>query len=96
MNTENTGKKDERNLYLKNKDLNLAVSKYLALLSFAEAHQKGRVLPVIEAQGWAAAKYRRPCGPGTLTLRLSAKLPIFRCPGLMFLTQRRAIALPPR
>ncbi|URN83310.1 molybdopterin biosynthesis protein [Acetobacterium wieringae] len=52
MNTENTGKKDERNLYLKNEDLNLAVSKYLALLSFAEAHQKGRVLPVIEAQGW--------------------------------------------
>ncbi|WP_303868000.1 molybdopterin biosynthesis protein [Acetobacterium wieringae] len=52
MNTENTGKKDERNLYLKNEDLNLAVSKYLTLLSFAEAHQKGRILPVIEAQGW--------------------------------------------
>ncbi len=52
MNTENTGKKDERNLYLKNEDLDLAVTKYLALLSFAEAQEKGRILPVIEAQGW--------------------------------------------
>jgi putative molybdopterin biosynthesis protein len=52
MNTENTGKKDERNLYLKNEDLDVAVAKYLALLSFAEAQEKGRLLPVIEAQGW--------------------------------------------
>ncbi|WP_026394445.1 molybdopterin biosynthesis protein [Acetobacterium malicum] len=52
MNTENTGKKDERNLYLKNEDLDVAVAKYLALLSFTEAQEKGRLLPVIEAQGW--------------------------------------------
>jgi putative molybdopterin biosynthesis protein len=52
MNTENTGKKDERNLYLKNEDLDVAIAKYLALLSFAEAQEKGRLLPVIEAQGW--------------------------------------------
>ncbi|WP_373483754.1 molybdopterin biosynthesis protein [Acetobacterium sp.] len=52
MNTENIGKKDERNLYLKNEDLDVAVAKYLALLSFTEAQEKGRLLPVIEAQGW--------------------------------------------
>lgn len=52
MNTENTGKKDERNLYLKNENLDVAVAKYLALLSFTEAQEKGRLLPVIEAQGW--------------------------------------------
>ncbi|MEO1816244.1 MAG: molybdopterin biosynthesis protein [Acetobacterium sp.] len=52
MNTENTGKKDERNLYLKNEDLEQAVKKFLALLSFEEAQEKGRLLPVIEAQGW--------------------------------------------
>ena len=40
MNTENTGKKDERNLYLKNEDLDVAVAKYLALLSFTEAQEK--------------------------------------------------------
>lgn len=52
MNTENTGKKEARNLYLKNEDLDAAVAKYLALLSFADGQQKGRLLPVIEAQGW--------------------------------------------
>ena len=52
MNTENTGKKDERNLYLKNEDLDVAVAKYLAFLSFEKGPQKGRLLPVIEALGW--------------------------------------------
>lgn len=52
MNTENIGKKDERNLYLKNEDLDVAVRKYLTLLSFEEAHRNSRFLPVIEAQGW--------------------------------------------
>lgn len=52
MNTENTGKKEARNLYLKNEDLDAAVAKYLALLSFADGQKKGRLLPVIEAQGW--------------------------------------------
>ena len=52
MNTENIGKKDERNLYLKNEDLDVAVAKYLALLEFEKVQQKGRLLSVIEAQGW--------------------------------------------
>lgn len=52
MNTENIGKKDERNLYLKNEDLDVAVAKYLALLDFEKVQEKGRLLSVIEAQGW--------------------------------------------
>ena len=52
MNTENVGKKEDRNLYLKNEDLEQAVKKFLALLSFEEVQEKGHVLPVIEAQGW--------------------------------------------
>lgn len=51
MNTENIAKKDERNLYLKNEDLDAAVEKYLARLSFDERDQPGRVLPVTECQG---------------------------------------------
>ncbi|MDO9493409.1 molybdopterin biosynthesis protein [Acetobacterium sp.] len=56
MNTENIGKKDERNLYLKNEDLDVAVARYLALLSFEKVQEKGRVLPVIESQGWVTSE----------------------------------------
>ncbi|MBC3797601.1 molybdopterin biosynthesis protein [Acetobacterium tundrae] len=52
MNTENTAKKDERNLYLKNEDLDAAVEKYLALLSFDATEKKSHFLAVTESQGW--------------------------------------------
>ena len=52
MNTENTAKKDERNLYLKNEDLDAAIEKYLALLTFDETTLSSHFLPVTEAQGW--------------------------------------------
>lgn len=52
MNTENIGKKDERNLYLTNEDLDVAIKKYLAILSFEESYQASHFLPVIESQGW--------------------------------------------
>ena len=51
MNTENTAKKDERNLYLKNEDLDAALEKYLSLLSFDEQDQQSRFLPVTASRG---------------------------------------------
>ena len=52
MNTENTAKKDERNLYLNNEDLDVAIQKYLSQLSFEKMELQSHVLPVIESQGW--------------------------------------------
>ena len=52
MNTENKGKKDERNLYLKNEDLDVAVSKYLRVLSLEKDQKKSQSLSVTEIQGW--------------------------------------------
>lgn len=52
MNTENTAKKDERNLYLNNEDLDVAIQKYLSQLSFEKMKLQSHVLPVIESQGW--------------------------------------------
>ncbi|MBK5243786.1 MAG: molybdopterin biosynthesis protein [Eubacteriaceae bacterium] len=56
MNTKNKGKKDERNLYLKNEDLDVAVNKYLTLISFKETHQESHLLSVTKAQGWVTVE----------------------------------------
>jgi putative molybdopterin biosynthesis protein len=56
MNTENMAKKDERNLYLKNEDLNTAVEKYLGLLAFDESSQIRKRIMVTEAQGCVTAE----------------------------------------
>jgi len=52
MNTKNKGKKDERNLYLKNEDLDVAVSKYLGVLSLKKTDQGSQHRLVTETQGW--------------------------------------------
>lgn len=52
MNTKNKGKKDERNLYLKNEDLDVAISKYLGVLSLKENDQGSQHRLVTESQGW--------------------------------------------
>lgn len=52
MNTENKGKKDERNLYLKNEDLDVAVSKYLSVISLETPSQGSHKRLVTVAQGW--------------------------------------------
>lgn len=52
MNTENKGKKDQRNLYLQNEDLDVAISKYLNLIALKETHQGSQTLSVIQSQGW--------------------------------------------
>lgn len=51
MNTENTGKKDQRNLYLKNEDLESAILKYLKLLSLEEKEVRKQVCKVTKSQG---------------------------------------------
>ncbi|MGL4607351.1 MAG: molybdopterin biosynthesis protein [Eubacteriaceae bacterium] len=49
MNTKNTGKKDERQLYLKNQDLDWAIKNYLAILSSLEKEEKSVCCGVTEA-----------------------------------------------
>ena len=51
MNTENTAQKDQRNIYLTNEDLEVAVSKYLSRLSLEKFYRKSVEVPVTEAIG---------------------------------------------
>ncbi|MGV8905848.1 MAG: molybdopterin biosynthesis protein [Acetobacterium sp.] len=52
MNTENKGKKDERNLYLKNEDLDVALSQYLGVIALEKDQQESQSRLVAQTQGW--------------------------------------------